>query len=107
MEDNYLRFLRGIYQNQAENQYYQAGVLFERLLGVSQEYSIGAGGWYRSKDAVSSYLKLGIKNLFIGFTYDITMSDLKAASGYNSMELSLQYIVSKRTKSPIVNFPGQ
>jgi len=87
--------IRGIYQNQAATQYFQLGLFFEKLLGETQEHTIGAGAWYRSKDAVSPYLKLGIKQFHIGLTYDIILNDLKSASGYNSMEVSLQYIINK------------
>ena len=100
LSDDILLSARAIYQNQAATEYYQGGLLFEKLLGAEKEQTIGAGAWYRSKDAVSPYLRLGIKQFLIGMTYDIPVNDLKSASkNYRSMEVSLQYIFDSKNNN--------
>lgn len=100
LNDDLLLHLKGIYQNQSSTRYYQGGFLFEKLLGVNSEQSIGAGAWYRSKDAISPYVKIVIKQIVVGITYDININELKSTpKSYRSMEVSLQFIIDKKRKS--------
>lgn len=81
--------LKALYQHQATVSYLLGGFTLSRIFGEDEQNMIGAGIWYRSKDAVSPHLLLEFKRLQVGFSYDISMSSinkaLKPASTYECM----------------------
>ncbi len=89
--------VKALYQCQAGVEYFLGGIYFEKFLGSESKNLVGAGLWYRSADAVSPYLRVGIDKLIIGISYDVTISDLnQGPSPAKSWELSFQCILSKR-----------
>lgn len=81
------------YQNQATVNEVMGGIVLDYFIDDNDipEKIIGAGISYRHKDAISPYLRLEIKNLMIGCSYDITTSKLsKAVQTPKSFEISLQ-----------------
>lgn len=75
----------------------------ETIFGKSDPFNVSeqsyrllsVGAWYRNQDAVIVGATLEYDNLKVGLSYDITISDLKTATGSNSMELSLTYTIAK------------
>jgi type IX secretion system PorP/SprF family membrane protein len=62
----------------------------------ARSYSIQAGLFYRSKDALIARLGAGTGNFNAGFAYDFNISDLKRASnGRGAYEIALSYIIIK------------
>jgi type IX secretion system PorP/SprF family membrane protein len=83
--------IKGLYQNQASVSYILGGLSIATLIGESKDM-VGAGIWYRSKDAFSPYLFTEFRNFMLGITYDITTSALKPGSRpARSLEFSLQW----------------
>jgi type IX secretion system PorP/SprF family membrane protein len=83
--------LKALYQSQASVSYFLGGLSIATLVGDSKDM-IGAGIWYRSRDAVSPYLFTEFRDFMIGITYDITTSSLKyGINPARSIEFSLQW----------------
>ncbi|HEY6506226.1 MAG TPA: type IX secretion system membrane protein PorP/SprF, partial [Chitinophagaceae bacterium] len=63
------------------------------------------GANYRFEDAISPFVGFTYKNMVIGASYDVNISDLgKMATGSNSFEISLSFIGKKATKTPEIEF---
>lgn len=58
-------------------------------LAFSNDVAMYLGAYYRLQDAVAPYFGLNIKGFKVGFSYDLTASDLKNTSG--GIEFSLVY----------------
>jgi type IX secretion system PorP/SprF family membrane protein len=80
----------------------------EMLYGSSLGFALGQGsgsffylgGYYRHDDAVIASTGVDFKNLSIGFSYDINVSDLQAVSGSKGgLEVSLSYYGCLETKT--------
>lgn len=70
----------GIYQKQAGASYFSVGgALGYYLPNDEKDIIINAGLWYWSNNAVIPYIGFGYGNFQLGLTYDITISNLKAA----------------------------
>ncbi len=89
--------VKALYQRQGAVEYILGGLYLEKLLGTDLKHMVGVGLWYRSADAVSPYLRIGIDKFKVGISYDVTISDLKKGpSPARSWELSFQYTLNKR-----------
>lgn len=91
--------------------YLKQGTAQEKMIGAygqykaSSELDLMIGANYRFEDAISPFLGFTYKNLMIGASYDVNISDLgKMANGSNSFEISLSFIGRKTTKTPEVEF---
>jgi len=91
--------------------YLKQGTASEKMVGAygqykaSQEIDLLLGANYRFEDAVSPYFGFYYKDLVLGASYDVNISDLgKLANGSNSFEISLSYIIRKKVKTPGVEF---
>jgi type IX secretion system PorP/SprF family membrane protein len=83
--------VKALYQSQASVSYILGGLSLAKLVGNSKEM-IGAGIWYRSKDAVSPYVFTEFRDFMLGISYDITTSSLKyGIKPARSIEFSLQW----------------
>lgn len=88
-----------LYQNQAAVTYFLCGASVSKMVGADKDNMIGAGLWYRSKDAISPYFLFEYNKVQLGITYDIISSDLKnGPKPSNSMELSLQVRMNGKRK---------
>ena len=91
LSDDILLNVKALYQNQARAQYLLGGVSVGKLISDKQNI-VGLGVWYRSSDAVSPYVYGEYKNIRLGLTYDVTVSDLKNISRPSrSFEFALQW----------------
>ena len=89
-----------LYQNQAAVKYFLCGASISKMIGANKDNMVGAGLWYRSKDAISPYFLFEYSRMQFGFTYDIVSSDLKnGPKPSNSMEFSLQVRMNDGKKS--------
>jgi len=53
---------------------------------------ITGGAYWRRKDAVIVHMAMGVEDFLLGFSYDITVSQLSSASNYNGgFELSIRF----------------
>ncbi|MGG9971313.1 PorP/SprF family type IX secretion system membrane protein [Ferruginibacter sp. SUN002] len=85
------------YQNQA-SEFVAGGAFSRRLNDVDNEKvsNLYLGAWYRLKDAVIPYVGLEFNNILLGFSYDVNVSSLKAATASKGgTEISLIYIQKK------------
>jgi type IX secretion system PorP/SprF family membrane protein len=91
LDDQLMLNIKGLYQTQADANYYQAGVSLAKLLNESDDLA-GAGIWYRTQDAVSPYVFLEYNKFLIGFSYDIAINRFKPGTApARSLEISLQW----------------
>jgi len=89
LDDEIMINLKGLYQTQAEVNYYQLGLSAAKLLNENDDF-VGAGVWYRTGDAISPHIFLEYRKLLIGFSYDVAVNRLgSGASAAQSMEVSL------------------
>ncbi len=85
----------GIYQLQAKSSETTLGAALSAPLNNDDvnASNVYAGAWVRLKDALIPYVGLEFSGIRIGASYDINISDLKAASqSRGGMEISLIYI---------------
>ncbi|MBK6934417.1 MAG: PorP/SprF family type IX secretion system membrane protein [Bacteroidales bacterium] len=65
--------------------------------GFERRIYLTAGGYYRTGDAAIAQLMLEIGDLALGFSYDINISDLSAATSNNGgFEVSLRYLIRSK-----------
>ena len=97
-------YLSGLYMQQAGASEWVGGgavgfVINNDPMDASLFY---VGSWYRVNDALNPYIGLELKTLHIGLSYDINVSNLRAASDYRGgAELSVIYVFQKQTARPI------
>ncbi|HIA07453.1 MAG TPA: type IX secretion system membrane protein PorP/SprF [Flavobacteriales bacterium] len=64
-----------------------------KYTGLIKETALSLGGYYRMKDAFIPAILFEMANFSIGFSYDINVSDLSAASGgKGGAEVSLRFV---------------
>ena len=64
-----------------------------KYTGLIKETALSLGGYYRMKDAFIPAILFEMANFAIGFSYDINVSDLSAASGgKGGAEVSLRFV---------------
>lgn len=87
--------------------YMRQGNAQERILGVFGQLEVNDltellfGGYYRVEDALAPYVGFNYRNMVLGMSYDVNISDLgKAAGGTNSIEVSLSW-TSRKTGKPL------
>jgi len=72
-----------------------ASVKMAGLIGqgqITEDVSLLGGANYRFNDAVAPMLGVSIRNMTIGVSYDVNVSDLgKAVNGTNSFEVSISW----------------
>jgi hypothetical protein len=86
-------------QLQGKNLEVIAGSLFRYFLSIDSKYTgynrrsaIGLGVYYRNQDAMITSLLLEYKAYAIGVSYDLNISQLKAASSFKGgMEITIRY----------------
>ncbi len=84
--------LRALYQNQTKVEYVMLGFSIAKLLAPENQHMIGAGCWYRSKDAITPSVLLEYNKLQAAISYDITVSKfMPGTSRTTSWEFSLLY----------------
>ena len=54
-----------------------------KYTGIFREMAISVGGYYRVGDAFAPSVEFEIASFAIGFSYDLNVSDLTAATGGN------------------------
>ncbi|MBX2887941.1 MAG: PorP/SprF family type IX secretion system membrane protein [Ferruginibacter sp.] len=91
--------------------YLRQGTAEEKMAGAYGQFKVAPltdfmlGANYRFEDAISPFAGVSHKNLLFGLSYDINTSDLGSmAKGSNSFEVSMSYIIRKRTKTPEAEF---
>jgi len=85
-----------LYMDQGRFQELDIGGYIKYNLNHPAFQNIYLGGWGRFKDAGILYLGIDYKEVNIGLSYDINMSDLRIASnGQGGLELSIIYLFSK------------
>ena len=93
--------LKAIYQQQAQVNYFLGGIYIASILG--DEYStntLGAGLYYRTGDSFSPYVSLGLGDMQLGISYDVSSQQFyKGATKAASMELSLQWRLGKKREN--------
>lgn len=94
-------YLYGDYIWQGGNRQFLSGILFSKMIKSYNTYaddpednvSLIFGGAYRWNDAIIPVLKLEMKKLYFGASYDVNISKLKAASQYRGgFEFSIAYL---------------
>lgn len=92
-----------LFQKQGNSMQGMAGTYVQFVLGddIYDETAIALGAWGRFSRPVADAFIVGarvdIKNVIIGLTYDVNVSDLKnASSGRGAFEGSAQYIIPTR-----------
>lgn len=87
--DNDRAYIYGDYIMQGGNRQFLAGVLYRHNLVPDEDedeelndVALSIGGAYRWADAFIPIIKLDIRKLFIGVSYDINISKLRSASEY-------------------------
>jgi predicted porin len=79
------------------------GAYSQMRVNETTDFLLGAN--YRFKDALSPYAGVYYKNIMIGVSYDVNMSDLgKAAGNANNFEISLTLIGRKSVRQDAVPF---
>ena len=75
---------------QGPSREFSGGILFRYMLreeskytGIFREMAISVGGYYRVGDAFAPSVEFEIASFAIGFSYDLNVSDLTAATGGN------------------------
>lgn len=93
--------LKAIYQQQAQVNYLLGGIYITSILGDEQgTNSVSGGLFYRTGDAFSPYVSLGLGDMQIGISYDVsTQSYFKGSTKASSMELSLQWRLGKKREN--------
>jgi len=88
-----------IYMRQGTASEFAGGVYLNYKLDTYKDFILG--GTYRYNDAFAPNIGIHINGLVIGLSYDINVSDLKAASSYRGgFELSVSYISRKKIAEP-------
>ena len=89
-----------LFQKQGKSMQGMAGTYLQFIIGedIFSETAIALGAWARFSRPVADAFIIGaradIKNVLIGLSYDINVSDLKnASSGRGAFEASAQYII--------------
>lgn len=95
-------FFSANFMQQARNTQTVFGMAYGWGIGES-DYSLYAGMWLRTGDAIYPYAGLRTGNFQVGISYDITQSDLKQSNGFTgSSELSLIYFFDRKDKKRII-----
>jgi type IX secretion system PorP/SprF family membrane protein len=89
-----------VFYRQGPNQELMVGSLVKYTLKEDSKYtgyvrgaSIALGAYYRWDDAVIITSLFELANYAIGFSYDVNVSDLRAASnGFGGFEIALRYV---------------
>lgn len=83
-----------IYMNQAKNQElnFGANVGYHLKNTADERTTLYAGAWYRNQDAFIAMVGAEYKRIRLGFSYDVTTSNLENANTRGSFEISLIYV---------------
>lgn len=99
--DNGRIFLSAVYMQQAKSSELAVGINYGYSVpGSDGETSLILGIWYRNKDALYPYLGIQHHAMLLGFSYDITTSNLSLAETKNK-SLELSCVVTFRDKSKL------
>lgn len=91
--------------------YLRQGTASEKMIGAygqlraspGTDFMLGAN--YRFEDAITPFAGYTWKNMVLGLSYDVNISDLgKLANGSNGFEISLSFIGRKSVKTPEAEF---
>jgi type IX secretion system PorP/SprF family membrane protein len=82
---------------------YQAQAPFEMdfAMDVWYEQKVGFGASYRTNDAVAFMVKMKIRNLYLGYSYDMTVSKLRNVNN-GTHEVYLGYEFAKKKSGDVV-----
>ena len=92
------------YFRQGGNRQFLGGVMYQREItaksgsGLDFDMSIAAGTYYRWNDALVPTLRMDVSDFSFGFSYDVTLSQLKTASqlrGGFELTMCYQFMLNK------------